>query len=82
MSALARVKPAGVIKLNVLVKLHGPVVPDAEQVTASSPNVPLGPVMVMNSAALAADGRATAAKLVTAARMNFFMRRLLTGHAI
>jgi hypothetical protein len=49
MSALASVKPAGVTKLKVRVKVQGPAAPP--QVTASSPNVPLGPVIVMNWAA-------------------------------
>jgi hypothetical protein len=43
---LVRSKPIGVAKLKVLVNEQGAVAPPV-QATVSSPNTPLGPVMVM-----------------------------------
>ena len=71
MTILARLKPAGVTKLNNRsVNVHGTV--ELGQVTESLPKFPLGPDIVINSAALALEANNDAA--TTTDEQNNFLR--------
>ena len=69
MSALAILKPTGVMKLNERVNEHGT---GPAHVTSSSPKFPLGPEIVKNCAALALDANNDAA--TTTDEHNSFLR--------
>ena len=68
---LERLKPIGVVKLNVDVNAHGAIAPPVHT-TSSSPKVPLGPEIIKDCAAFALEANNDAA--TTMDEHNSFLR--------